>query len=270
MLCMTAGDAAAGDAAPDDVLGRPLVLAHDEVELGLSAAINLEPRRIGRPLSLSPDAWWGVSPRWTIGLIHSNASVDQIDAGASLCLRDSDNRDCRFYRGSGLDLRVSALAGQFAIAPRVRLLVRDLDPFKPAMTLGAMLRWNRGRFAILSDPYVRLPLANHSLGNRAQLMFPVWFAVQPAAGWALALRTGYAADFVVFGDGEYSALSLGVTARAGRVVDLGVEAGWSSLLGPQHDAKHATAIITLDWRRSADCASLRPRDPAYSRDANRN
>jgi len=144
-------------------------------------------------------------------------------------------------------VRFSALAGQFALAPRARVLIRDLDPFKPAMTLGALARWAHGRFAIAGDPYVRLPLANHSLGNRAELVLPIWFTVQPALGWAVALHTGYLSDFVVLRDGGHGALSLSVTARVSPEIDVGAEAGWFSLLGPQHDAKHGTAMISVDW-----------------------
>src|SRR5690242_2928985 len=130
--------------------------------------VGVQQTAFARPLSFAPDAWWGIASRWTLGLIHSTASVDQIDAGASFCVRHSAVAPCdRLYRGSGLDLRWGAIDGAWALAPRVRLLVRDVDPFKPAVTLGALARWTRGRFAIASDPYVRLPLANHELGNRA-------------------------------------------------------------------------------------------------------
>lgn len=242
------GGAVRAEAAPDDLVARPLVLDDGALELRLTVESNLEAMRVARPLSLSPDAWWGIAHGWTVGLIHSNASLDRIDAGATFCIRQSDASTCRdVYRGSGVDVRYSALAGTWAIAPRVRVVIRDVEPFKPATTLGALVRWTQGRFAIASDPYVRLPLANHSLGNRAALSVPLWLTVQPARGVAIALHTGFDADFAVIGDGYHGPLALGVTARVTPAVDLGVEAGWLRLLGAQPDSKRGTALLTVDW-----------------------
>src|SRR5262249_27229988 len=159
-------------------------------------------------------------------------------AGASLCLRDALVPTCSHtYHGSGLDLRFGALDGSFAIAPRVRLLVRDIDPFKPAATLGALARWTRGRFAIWGDPYVRLPLAHHGLGNRASLSLSLWLALQPARGWMIAAHTGLDVDFVVLRDGGHGPLSLAVTSRVTEAAEFALEVGWPHLLGQQFDAK---------------------------------
>lgn len=43
------------------------------------------------------------------------------------------------------------------------------------------------------------------------------------------------------------AFALDVAARATDHIDLGVEGGWASLLGPQHDARHATLMIAAGW-----------------------
>jgi hypothetical protein len=237
-------------AAPDDLVARRLVLDEGAVDLRLTAEIGVRRGEFARPLSFAPDAWWGVARDWTIGVIHSDASVDQIDAGATFCVRDSSVPACsHLVRGSGLDVRFGALAGGFAIAPRARFLVRDVDPFKPALTLGALVRWTRGRFAIASDPYVRVPLANHDLGNRASLSIPLWLAVQPARGWMLSAHTGFDADFAVFRDGSHGPFGLGVTASVTREVDLALEVGWARLLGPQYDAKVGAILIAAGWRR---------------------
>jgi hypothetical protein len=241
--------AAPAYAGPDDLVARPLVLPAGAVEVRLTAEIAVRYHRGARLVSLAPDAWWGVSRRWTLGVIHSNPSVDRIDAGASVCVADNDATLCdQAYRGGGVDVRFSALDGALAVAPRARALIRDLDPFKPAITVGAQARWTRGRFAIVSDPYLRLPLANHDLGNRAALVVPIWLAVQPASGWQIDLHTGYDADLVVFRDGGHGPFSLGVTARLPRGIELRVEAGWAQLLGPQFDAKNGALLITTGWR----------------------
>ncbi|HEU4730315.1 MAG TPA: hypothetical protein VFT22_20600 [Kofleriaceae bacterium] len=242
--------AGADSGAPEDLVSRALVLSAGAVEVRLVAGIDLQRQGIGRPLSLSPDAWWGLAPGWTIGVIHSDTSVDQFDVGATFCVRQSDVSPCdRLYRGGGVDVRYSALEGALGLAPRVRLLVRDVDPFKPAVTLGTLLRWTAGRYAITSDPYLRLPLANRTEGNRVALSVPIWLAVQPARGWQLAVHAGYDADLAVLGDGWHGPLSLAVSTRITSALDLDVEAGWPRLLGPQHDGRHGAVLLTADWHQ---------------------
>jgi hypothetical protein len=228
------------------------VLTRGGLELRLSASINLQQRSIGEPVSLAPDAWWGATPKLTLGIIHSDASLDQIATSGSFCVRQAEVSTCnKLYRGSGLDVRYAALDGNLAVAPRLRVLVRDVDPIKPAITVGAMVRWAHGRFAIAGDPYLRLPLANPELGNRASINLPLWLAIQPAERWLIALRTGYAADLVVLRDGGHGALALGATARITRELEVGLEAGWPSLFGPQHDARHGALMISAGWRSAS-------------------
>lgn len=237
-------------AAADELATRPVVLDDNAIEARLTAEINVQARFVGRPLSIAPDVWWGILPHWTIGVIHSSASLDQIGSADTVCLRQSDITTCnRLYLGSGLDVRFGALAGQLAVAPRLRLLVRDIDPFKPATTLGALVRWTHGRFAITSDPYLRVPLANHNLGNRAALVLPVELAVQVARRWLVTMATGYDSDVVVLRDGSHIPFAVGASVRITDDLDLGVLAGWAALLGLQHDAQHGTVMISAGWHR---------------------
>jgi hypothetical protein len=237
-------------AAPDDLVARPLVLDEGGVDLRLTAEIGVRNLRWGQPLSIAPDAWWGVARDWTVGVIHSDASVDQIEAGATLCVRDSFVPTCSHpYRGSGIDVRFGARDGALALAPRVRLLVRDVDPFKPAVTFGALVRWTRGRFAIASDPFLRVPLANSELGNRSALSVPLWLSVQPARGWMIAAHTGFDADLAVLRDGSHGPFGLAVTASVSPEVDVALEAGWGRLFGPQYNGKASAVLITAGWHR---------------------
>src|SRR5688572_10459694 len=107
-------------AEPNDLVARPLVLAPGELHAQLAIELNLAPDLVGRPLSLAPDAWLGLTPRWTVGVIHSNQSVDRIDAGATFCVRQLASECERLVRGSGVEARWSARTGALAVAPRAR------------------------------------------------------------------------------------------------------------------------------------------------------
>jgi hypothetical protein len=109
-------------------------------------------------------------------------------------------------------------------------------------------RWHRGRFGITGDPYLRLGLANRDRGNRAALFVPIWFAVQPTCRWSIALHTGWNSDLAVARDGWHTPLGLVVTARARHDLEVIVEAGFPSLIGPQNQTKERALLLTASWR----------------------
>ncbi|MEO6771571.1 MAG: hypothetical protein ABI467_00930 [Kofleriaceae bacterium] len=242
--------ARAASADPHDLVARPLVLAPGQLDAELVVETNLAPSGgFARPLSFAPDLWVGVTPRLTLGLVHSDPSLDRIEPGASLCVRRDGFLCDGFYRGGGVEARYLAYdAAAWSIAPRARFLVRDLDPVKPALTLGGELRWHHGRFAISGAPYLQLGLGNTDRGNRAELWLPVVFAVQPTCRWVVELHSGWNSDLAVANDGWHIPIELAVRAAATRHFELGAAAGFTSLLGPQNNPKQRVAFLTIGWR----------------------
>lgn len=235
----------AARASSDDIVSRPIVLQVG----GVAAELTIE-NNFGRarPLSLAPDVWWGATDALTVGLVHSNASVDRFQPGASLCVRTDGPVYCdAAYHGSGIDARYLVVRGPIAIAPRARLLVRDIDPFKPALTLGVLAKWTHTRFAIAADPYLQLGLANQQHGNRAQLFVPLELALQPTCRWQIALSTGWNSVLGLVDDWHVP-VALGVRARVTTHFDIGATFGFPTLLGPQNTPKQRVAFLALGWR----------------------
>lgn len=214
----------------------------------LSLEYSLYEHMVGRPIALAPDLWYGVTQRLTVGLIHSSQSVDRIGARSTVCLRQSELLCDEAYQGSGVDVRYRLRDAPLAIAPRVRFLVRDVDPWKPAVTIGTLARWSRGRFSITTDPYLRFGLTNQQQGNRAAFVVPFWFGVQPTCRWLVEVHTGADGDFAVLDDGWHMPLGLVVTARATSTLDVSVEAGFSQIYGPQIDSKQRYLMLTVAYR----------------------
>ncbi len=238
-------------ADPNDLVARPIVLAAGQVEGDLTIEVNAAAGQIGAPLSFAPDAWLGATEHWTLGIVHSDPAIDRIAPGASLCVTTGLPGCSRLFQGSGIDALWSALAGDLAIAPRARVLVFEdsiHSVFKPALTLGALARWTRGRWAVWSDPYLRVPLANAEAGNRTALWLPVTLSVQPTCRWAIDLRTGWDSELAVWRDGWHIPAWLGARARASEHVDVGAAFGFYSALGPQNNAGQRAAFVTVGWR----------------------
>ena len=265
LVIVVAGRVAA--AAPDDLIARPLVLDEGQLRADVTAEISLSTYyATGQPTSLAPDLWYGVLPELTVGVIHSDLSLDRIQAGASFCVVTNAVVCPDRYHGSAIDVLYSMETGTFAAAAHARLLLFDKpapeDPgpypgamsppeptrFIPALTIGETLRWHRGRWSITGDPYLQLGLANRQYGNRAQLWLPVTFAMQPVARLALEFRTGWNSTLATIGDGYNVPAAIGVRARALWNVDVGALFGFPSLLGPQNDVKDRALFFDLSWR----------------------
>ena len=239
-------------AGPSDIIDRPLVLDAGQWHAQLVTEARLTPDAIGTPFVIAPDVWIGLLPQLTIGVVHSDPSLDRIAAESSLCLRTDPLLCDHLYKGGGLDARWSLIAsgdtGHFAIAAHGRLLLRDLEPIEPAVTLGAELRWTHGRFALGGDPFVQLGLYNTDRGNDAELWLPVVAAVQPTCHWVVEFHTGVNSRVSVLRDGWHVPIGLAVKASATSHLDVGGAFGFASLMGPQNTPKERTAFLTVGWR----------------------
>ena len=223
------------------MVGRAIVLDRGQLEGQLTLALNARTARYGEPTSISPDAWFGATSELTVGITHSARSVDEIDADRPLCVNG-----CSADHSFAIDARYRV---HRLLAPRMRLVLRDTDPWKPAVTVGALARWHHGRFAITSDPYLRVGLANTDRGNRAAINIPVWFAVQPTCKWMAALRLGYDSSLAVARDGYRAPVALIAGVHPIAPLEIFVELGYRSLIGPQHEYRERVVMITAGWRQ---------------------
>jgi len=225
----------------------PLVLAPEQVKIQVVTEIGLSPGAFARPLSLAPDAWVGITPRLTIGIIHSDLSIDRLAPKASLCVRQDWLLCPHLYRGSGVDVRYAARLGQFSVVPHARALIRDVAPFKPAVTVGAALRWTHGRVAVTTDPFLQFGLANTDRGNRSALWLPLVVGVAVVQRAELEFHTGWNSDVAVIRDGWHVPAGVFARARVSSHFEVMAGVGFTSLLGPQNTPKQRLAIVSLGW-----------------------
>lgn len=236
-------------ATPTDAFAPSVTLDANHFTAALTYEANLAPLQIGSPTSLAPDLWYGVTPELTLGVIHSDDSIDRVPAmfepGASICIVREQVSCPHRYHGSGLDGLYQISPG---IAAHARLLLRDVDPIKPALTAGAMLRWVHGWFSVTGDPYIQLGLYNTRDGNRAQLWLPVTIAVAPIERVSLEVHTGYDTDFEVWNDGYYIPLLVRVRAHVIDQLDVGAAVGFAALAGPINNPRERIMAFDLAWR----------------------
>ena len=206
----------------------PFVFGPGHVEVDLTAELNLRPSHVADPWSLAPDAWFGVTDRLTLGVITSGPAIDRFEPASD-------------YRHIGID---GLWKLDDRVAARARVLMRELEPDKPAVTLGALVRWG----PITADPYLQLGLENQARGNRAQIFLPVTVTAEPIAGWAFDFRTGFNSDFALLDDGGwYVPIYLGTRVQVATHFEVGAAVGFFSLLGPQNNGDNRTLFVTTRW-----------------------
>ena len=110
--------------------------------------INLSTDLVGKPINLSPDIWYGVNDKLTVGLIHTGVGATGIQGGVgtSLCLTGEDNGCGKLYNNVGIDVRY-ALKGdaKMQIALDGGLFVSSFDPIQLRLKVGIAGRYRLGK-----------------------------------------------------------------------------------------------------------------------------
>jgi hypothetical protein len=239
---------------------RPLVLAPGHCQATLVVESNESVRRRFEPLSLAPDLHCGIWPRVALGVTHSARSLSLVDSGGGLCLRGEDGGCAALYDNTALDALVHVRGGAAAFAARARLVAASYAPFRPSMRVGALARLRHGRVALLLDPHVVIGLANRDRGNRDQLNLPVRGQVQIGSRVLLSLQTGMRGELAVFGDAFAVPIGTGVEVSTAPAWDIGLEAAFPRLLGPQNTFKDRHVALYITYRPGTRLFAWRPGD----------
>jgi hypothetical protein len=113
--------------------------------------INLSTDNVGKPISLSPDIWYGINDKLTIGLIHTGVGQNGIQGGissvgTSLCLTGEDNGCGKIYDNVGIDVRYTLKSdAKLALALDGGLFVNSFDPFQLSLKVGVAGRYRLGK-----------------------------------------------------------------------------------------------------------------------------
>lgn len=238
-------------AAQPPAIHRPLALAPGACQASLVVESNESVRRRFEPISLAPDLHCGAHRRLTLGITHSARAISRVDSGSGLCL-GGEGRGCdAVYGGTALDA-VSPIRGGYdpdvAVAGRARLVLASYSPLRPSVRLGGLIRLRRGAAAMVLDPHLSIGLASRDRGNRDQLNLPIVGQFQLGARAVLSIRSGVRGELATFGDALAIPLAAGVELSPSPVCDVGIDAGFPRLLGPQNTTKERHVALHVTFR----------------------
>jgi hypothetical protein len=110
------------------------------VEMNMSATDAAAGTGVFKPVSFTPDLWYGVTDGLTLGLVHSSTGAIGFigDVGNSLCLTGANDGCAHFYPDVGLDARIRLVR---PLALDLGVYAVDTDPFQLAFKVGISGRW---------------------------------------------------------------------------------------------------------------------------------
>ncbi len=159
-------DAAAASAGGEG--GEQLTLQKGRAVVNLYVGIGLSSGAAFKPISLSPDLWYGVTDDITAGVVHSavGSSGFMGGVGESLCLSGSSSCTDVYSNVGGAEARYKLKMSGIALAVDGGVYALQIqDPMLLDIKLGAVGRWHQGPLAVEASPNLFIGLTNRSVNT---------------------------------------------------------------------------------------------------------
>lgn len=203
-------------------------LPKGKLALNVNLGVNLSTDAVGKPVSLSPDLWYGVSDDLTIGLVHSGEGLNGFlgtSTGGSLCLAGEKNGCGDVYSNVAVDVRYRLKS---PLTLDAAIYVSSFDPFVVGAKLGVDARWVWSKVSLELRPSVTIGFTERDAGNHESLFVPATLAYAVAPKVGVGLQSG-----VILADLEHAgdtwAIPLSIAARFAATPKLGVGLAFSFL-----------------------------------------
>lgn len=221
--------------------------AHKLVLNGFFEA-NLSKQAAFKPVSISPDLWYGITDEATVGLVHSDVGTTGFlgGVGNSLCLSGKSNNCTHAYPNVGADLRYR-LASPLVLDTGI-FIKNTSDPFQVALKLGLAARWRFDRLALEIQPNLFFGLNKRSPKqdkpeNKDWLSIPVTASYEVVDKLEVAVQTGVQLQLEDAGDHYRIPLALAARYQFTRELGLGLVFALPQMIAPS-----ATGTRGLDAR----------------------
>lgn len=189
--------------------------------------VNLSRGAVAEPVYVAPHFYWGVSERLTLGVTHQRG----------LCLTGDQHGCGRVYDDVGFGLIAGIHRSEdVEIDFHLGVPISSFDPFTVGTRLGALMRWNFGRVALVLDPYLyfRITRRDDPPGGPDAVAVPVWVYFQPTRRVAPFVGVELRAPLDGFPDHAVGAAEGGVIFEVTNDVDLGVVLRFDRPFGHRH------------------------------------
>jgi hypothetical protein len=180
-----------------------MTLKQGALSITATMEMSVSKNAVGKPTSLAPDIFYGVTNDLAVGIIHSGFAFTGFrgSAGSGLCLSGKDNGCPKIYNNLGLDAQYNLARGTFAAAAEGALAFVSLDPAFLDIKLGARLRYTAGKIVVGFLPSVFIGVTKRDQGNKGNIYVPLTVGVKPTPALLVGIGTGIKGPIDQFGDG---------------------------------------------------------------------
>jgi len=219
----------------------------------LNVLVSASAGAFGKPTSIAPDLYYGVSDALQIGLLHTGPMGWQTEPGAGLCLTGTSGGCSHVYDNVGFDVMYGLLHGNFHLSFHTSLyLFRISAPLWVMWTAGFTGKLHfTDVVAILFNPQIGVALT-HRDANEDQLFVPLELQFQAGQAVSLKILSGASGQLSALADTVRVPLGVGVVGNVSRSFDLGLRVSFDNLLGHQ-----AAGVSRTDERSIAVLAVFR-------------
>lgn len=218
--------------------GRHLVLRMGKGEVQAFVKVNMAKSQVGKPTTITPDVYFGVSDFLQLGVVHSSPLGWQTPGAtpSSICVTGKDNSCPKVYNNLGIDALSLAVPGPMEVAGHVRFNFDSMDPFRINLLAGFVSKLHLPWFAFLFYPSIQIGLNKRdqaggptSDGNKELLYLPGELEFQVTPFLALLAQAAFYTEARNFTDTYRIPLGAAAVISIGPMLDVGVRWAWDNV-----------------------------------------
>jgi hypothetical protein len=195
--------------------------------------VNLSADQAGKPISLAPDLYYGVTDRLQLGLLHEGPTGWQARPGVGICLTGKSNGCPNVYDNVGFDVMYGLAFDKLHLSAHGSLFFNSFDLSSTSVALGVAGKAHLSdKVAVFFDPKIAIEVNDRDLFDDV-LYVPVELEYQAGALTTVKLLSGLSGGLSAFGDTYQIPVGLGVVRNLTPHFDLGARFSFDNLLGQQ-------------------------------------
>jgi hypothetical protein len=249
------------DTYPTDYVSKPVTAPMGMVEVDADIGISLTKELVGKPITISPDIWYGVSDALTVGLTHG------FPYNKGICVagkKDGVDVGCgdHAYNGLGVEALFDLFRSEsFDLAAHGGIQIPQFsDDLFLGLNLGVKGKFVADKVGVFFDPQLYIGLnhrdATASSGeNKEAIYIPVQIGYQVSPALMAYLDVEMAGPTSHFGDNYIGRLGVGAIFALTHAMDVGGQFTFDNLWGKQFDGPGAPG--RADFRTLLLFAKLR-------------
>jgi hypothetical protein len=209
---------------PTAFLERPLTNPKGMIEIrGNTVQLNLSKDAVGKPVSLAPAIYYGITDSLTVGLTHATG----------ICLTGSENGCIKVYNDVGLDVQYYAISeGRFLLVPHGGFTMSSFDPALAEVNVAVLAQLSiTSWLGLFVEPLFTIALNDRTNAARDRMFIPVTLGFQATPRLYAYLTSGIGGLFDGFGDSYSLPLALGGLYAITPMIDVGAEFAFPNIGG---------------------------------------